>query len=272
MNRRVLALSLAALALGACAYVGGRVPPYRPPAYYPPPPEQAAGAEVGRFLYGRDCAFCHGSQGQGTERGPSLQTAGNGAALTDFMLRSGRMPINDENEPTRRRDSPYSEEQITAIVEFVVSEFDPPGPDIPEVDLAAGDISTGQRLYQRHCASCHATTGIGGAMLTQREGAAAGGTAGVIIPDLDGATPVEVAESVRAGPGNMPRFGPGVISDEELDAVVAYVSHLQAPGDPGGASIGRIGPFSEGAVGWLVGLGSLVVFIYWVGTKIGEEP
>jgi ubiquinol-cytochrome c reductase cytochrome c subunit len=270
--RGLLALSVAALVLNACAYLGGDITPYRPPPYYPPPPEELAGVDLGRHLYGRDCAFCHGSQAQGTERGPSLRTGENGAAFTDFMLRTGRMPIDHERQPTRRSDPVYDEEEIAAIVEFVVTAFNPPGPDIPEIQPAAGDVSRGQQLYQLHCAACHATTGIGGAMLTQRGERTVGGTAGIIIPDLAHSTLLEVAESVRTGPGTMPVFGQGVLSDAELDALLRYVAVLQKTPDPGGAGIGHIGPFIEGAVGWLVGLGSLALFVYWVGTKIGAEP
>lgn len=268
---RLLALASAALVLCACAYLGAASPPYRPPAYYQPPPEDLAAADLGRFLFGRDCAFCHGSEGRGTDRGPGLRTGNVGAALVDFTLRTGRMPIGHEQEPIRRRPAAYDEEQIAGLVEFIGSEFDPPGPDIPEVDpVASEELATGQQLYQLHCASCHATTGIGGAILTQRE--TEQGQAGVIIPGIGAATPREIAEAVRTGPTSMPVFGPDIISDHELNALVGYVERLQDPPDPGGAGIGHIGPFMEGAVGWIVGLGALIAFSFWIGTRSGEEP
>lgn len=269
--RLLLLVALATLALGGCAYLGGQVTPFRPPAYYPPPPEELTGVHLGGYLYARDCAFCHGNQGQGTERGPGLRSWPNGAALTDFMLRTGRMPIGHEREPTVHEDPVYSEAEIRSVVAFVELEFEPPGPDIPVVDPATGDIAAGQQLYQQHCASCHATTGIGGAMLTQRGEETRGGTTGIIIPPLGSSPPLEVAEAVRTGPGTMPVFGPDVMNDHELNSLLRYVELLQTPPDPGGAGIGHIGPFAEGAVGWVVGLGSLILFIYWIGTKRGEE-
>jgi hypothetical protein len=34
--------------------------------------------------------------------------------------------------------------------------------------------------------------------------------------------------------------------------------------------VGRVGPVIEGAIGWIVGLGLLVIFVRWIGTKRGE--
>ena len=53
---------------------------------------QVASADSGRAIYLQSCAACHGQQGQGTVDGPSLQSSG--AAAADFMLRTGRMPLN----------------------------------------------------------------------------------------------------------------------------------------------------------------------------------
>jgi ubiquinol-cytochrome c reductase cytochrome c subunit len=255
----LLVTLLPALAAGACSYFE-QPEPYRPPASYTPPDAEALA--LGEHLYQRDCSFCHGDQGSGTSNGPDLVTGENGPALTDFMLRTGRMPIGDPDERVRPRDTPYDDEEIAALVGYIDETFDQPGPGIPVVDAAAGALPEGRDLYQEHCAACHATTGIGGAMLAQRGGE----TAGIVIPNLDSATP-----TVRTGPGAMPAFGPGVVNADGLDAIAEYVEYLQSPDDRGGAPIGRIGPVAEGAVGWVLGLGSLVLFIRWVGTKRGEQ-
>jgi ubiquinol-cytochrome c reductase cytochrome c subunit len=260
----LLVTLLPALAAGACSYFE-QPEPYRPPASYTPPDAEALA--LGEHLYQRDCSFCHGDQGSGTSNGPDLVTGENGPALTDFMLRTGRMPIGDPDERVRPRDTPYDDEEIAALVGYIDETFDQPGPGIPVVDAAAGALPEGRDLYQEHCAACHATTGIGGAMLAQRGGE----TAGIVIPNLDSATPTVVGEAVRTGPGAMPAFGPGVVNTDGLDAIAEYVEYLQSPDDRGGAPIGRIGPVAEGAVGWVLGLGSLVLFIRWVGTKRGEQ-
>ncbi len=264
----------AGVALGGCGYLGGEVTPYRPPAYYrpPPPAPDVRPVDAGRHLYLRDCAFCHGNRGEGTRRGPDIVTGTNGPALMDFMLRTGRMPIDHEMAQTRASEPKYTDEEMAALVAFAARELDARGPDIPEVHPSGGDLSQGQQLYQQHCAACHATTGIGGAMLTQRGRATRAGTSGIIIPDFAASSAVEIAEAVRTGPGTMPVFGPDIIDDDELDSVVRYTLYLKDPNDQGGAAIGHVGPVVEGAVGWILGLGMLVVFIRWVGTKAGEKP
>jgi ubiquinol-cytochrome c reductase cytochrome c subunit len=261
----LLVTLIPALAAGACAYLD-EPGPYRPPATYGAVDAEAMA--LGQRLYQRDCSFCHGNSAQGTERGPDLVSGENGPALTDFMLRTGRMPIDDPDEPIRPRDTPYDDEEIAALVAYIDEEFDQPGPAIPDVVAADGGLAQGRDVYEQQCAACHATTGIGGAMLLQRDGK----TTGIVIPDLAASGPVDVGEAVRTGPGAMPVFGPGVVSNDELDSLARYVDYLREPDDRGGAPIGRIGPVAEGAVGWVVGLGALLWFIRWVGTKRGEQP
>ncbi len=214
----------------------------------------------------------HDNDGTGTERAPDVITGTNGPALHDFMLRTGRMPIEDAMEETERGDPVYSDEEIDAIVTYMQSAFPARGPEIPDIDPHEGDLAQGQQLYQQHCAACHATTGIAGAMLTQRDREGVGGTTGIIIAPIDRSTPVEIAEAVRTGPGTMPVFGPELVSDEELDSLVRYTLYLRDPADPGGAPIGHVGPVVEGAVGWALGLGTLVLVVRWVGTKTGQRP
>ena len=268
-----LLLVLAGVVLSACGYFRGDVAPYRTPVYYGPQ-EAAVGAtpvDAGRHLYLRDCAYCHGNEGRGTPRGPDLTVGTNGAALTDFVLRTGRMPIEEPVDQMKSGESVYEESQIADIVQFVTNELRPPGPQIPDVDPGRGDIAEGQQVYQEHCGSCHATTGIGGAMLIHpRQDEPK--TRGIVIPDFKHSDARAVAESVRTGPGSMPVFGPRAISDHELDSLVAYITYLKDPVDEGGAPIGRVGPVVEGGVGWLVGLGSLMLLIRWIGTKAGEQP
>ncbi len=264
----------AAVALSACNYLGGEIGPYRPPAYYDasPPAPDVEPTEFGVELYLRDCAFCHGARGGGTADGPSLRGGTNGAALTDFMLSTGRMPLDFPRAASRGGEPSYTEEEIAAIVDYVVRTFEPPGPDIPAVEPDDGDLGAGQQLYEQYCAACHATTGIGGAMLMQRGDETRGGTTGILIPGFGDSDAVEIAEAIRTGPGTMPVFGPELVTEEELNSVVRYTLYLKEPRDVGGLPIGHIGPVAEGAAGWVFGLGALVVFVRWIGTKAGERP
>lgn len=203
-------------------------------------------------LYLADCAWCHGNTGGGTANGPPLD---GGPAAADFYLRTGRMPIDEPDEVVTRGEPIYGEEQIDELVAYVGSLGT--GPEIP--DAAGGDVAAGNELYIDNCAACHSTSGIGAAL-----------TSGLVAPDLFESSPVEVAEAIRIGPGTMPVFGAETFDDEQVKDIVAYVSYIQEPQDPGGAPLGHVGPITEGAVGWLVGAGLMLLIIRWIGTRADE--
>jgi ubiquinol-cytochrome c reductase cytochrome c subunit len=211
-------------------------------------------ADAGRRLYVEGCAACHGLEGEGVEgRGPSLENAGEAAA--DFYLTSGRMPASTgTGDQPLRKPPAYSPEQIADLVAYVGQLGD--GPPIPDIDPADGDLALGQQLYTANCAGCHNSAGSGGAL-----------GQGFYAPAVMRATDVQVAEAVRVGPGAMPAFGEGVIDDHELASIVRYVDYLRDPVDPGGFSLGRIGPVTEGMVAWLVGMAALIIAARLIGTR-----
>jgi quinol---cytochrome-c reductase cytochrome c subunit len=217
----------------------------------------------GRFLYERDCGWCHGSRGEGTSFGVSLR--GVGAASVDFMLATGRMPILEPDDVPRRSEPSYTPREIEAIAAYVQRYFGG-GPEIPEVDPGAGDLGEGQVLYQENCAACHGSAGEG-ATLTQ----------GVRAPSILESTAIEIAEAIRLGgeglrTGEMPRFGLGELSDAQVDSVARYVQLLQdQPPDPGGAPLDHLGPVAEGFVAVFVALPLLLLLIRWIGTSSREE-
>ncbi|HEX2241033.1 MAG TPA: c-type cytochrome [Actinomycetota bacterium] len=250
--------------LGACNYADEQAAPYRPAIVVATPLTHS-----GEQLYLRDCAWCHGRAGEGSERGPDIVSDPSGPALVDFVVSTGRMPISSPDELMRPGSVDYSPQEIAALVAYSRT-LEPAGPDVPELSLDDVDLALGGRLYQENCAACHSTTGIGGALTKGRAPADGSRRSGFVAPDLHRSTPLQVAEAIRTGPGTMPVFGLGVFEDEELNAIVGYVSYLRDPSDRGGAPIGRIGPVAEGAIGWLIGLGLLIVFARWIGTKRGE--
>lgn len=264
---RMATLVSIAIALGSCNYSADNTSPYRRPL-----DAQPVADLDGEVLYLRDCAWCHGNAGSGTEFGPDIVTGTNGPALVDFVLSSGRMPLDSPRQLMARRDSIYSREQIDEIVDFTRT-LGAPGPEVPELNLAQADLVHGGELYQENCAACHSTTGIGGA-LTQGAAAEETGTVyrrtSLFAPPVVDSTAVEVAEAIRTGPGTMPVFAEETFDDGDVDAIVSYVEYLKDPVDRGGADIGRVGPVAEGAIGWIVGLGLLLLFARWIGTKRGE--
>ncbi|MHB8671236.1 MAG: cytochrome bc1 complex diheme cytochrome c subunit [Acidimicrobiales bacterium] len=253
MGLRTIAATFA-LAGAACAGVlgaGAAKATPRPAVSGSPLPD-------GGFLYGRDCAYCHGSDGRGTPRGSRL--VGVGAASADFMLTTGRMPLDYPGQVMRRRGPRYRPEEVAALDAFVAALGD--GPPVPSVAPGTGSLAEGGELYRLNCSACHGFAGIGGALIT--------GQAGPYIPyapALLSATPVQIAEAMRTGPGTMPRFGRASFDQQQLDSIVAYVLYLHRPRDRGGQSLGHTGPVSEGAVAWILGLGALVLVIRRLGVR-----
>jgi ubiquinol-cytochrome c reductase cytochrome c subunit len=218
---------------------------------------------VGRELYLTGCASCHGENGEGVNgpdgdlRGPSLVEAGEAGAY--YYLSTGRMPLANPEEQPLRKPPAYAPDEIDALVAYVASLGD--GPELPDVDVEGADLANGGLIYRANCQACHSASGSGGAL-----------SYGRAAPGLADATPTQVGAAVRIGPGQMPVFGPDIISDEELDDLAAYVEYLKDPEDPGGVPIGRTGPIPEGFVAWLVGMTALLALVAWIGTRSPIRP
>jgi ubiquinol-cytochrome c reductase cytochrome c subunit len=56
----------------------------------------------------------------------------------------------------------------------------------------------------------------------------------------------------------MPKFGTAALDDQDVNDVAAFVQTLQPPNHRGGVGLDYLGPFSEGAIAWIFGLGLLV--------------
>jgi ubiquinol-cytochrome c reductase cytochrome c subunit len=233
--------------IAACSYPAE-------PAPFRPAIAEGESPQDGRTLFLRDCAWCHGSEGGGTSRAPELASGGEAAA--DFMLTTGRMPLEVPTDPLRRSETSYTREQIDAIVEYVGTLGD--GPPTPEVQPEEGDLALGEELYSLNCAACHSTTGIGGAL-----------TSGQEAPSLHLATPTQTVEAMITGPAGMPVFGAETFDQREVDSIAAYVEYLQDPEERGGGDLGGLGPWSEGLVAWVVGFGACLLVIRLIGTKAG---
>lgn len=219
-----------------------------------PPGDDAlvVGVGEGRDLYLTGCVSCHGAEGVGVEaRGPTL--VGVGAAAVDFWVGTGRMPAAAGTYEQSKRKAPvYDAAQIDALTAYIET-FGGGGPPVPEVNLEAADLALGGELYRANCAACHNSAGIGGAL-----------SYGNWAPALDEAAPLQVVEAMRIGPGQMPVFGEDALPGAEADAIAAYVQYLKDPSDPGGLSLGRVGPVTEGFVALLLGLGGVFVISVWV--------
>jgi ubiquinol-cytochrome c reductase cytochrome c subunit len=216
----------------------------------------------GRELYQNACASCHGPDPAGPSyypKVPSLKDTG-GAAAVDWAVRTGRMPWKDNKGPAIERGEPrFGEQDIRALVVYVGKAVG--DAQIPDVDPARGNLQRGRQLYGQACAACHGMNGAGAALGGQN-----------IAVSLQGVEPIDVAEAIKIGPGQMPvgggladyEFGTAQ-STQEVDDIAAYVESLRTqPYNEGGAPIGGKGPVPEGFVAWVIGLGILVVAARWI--------
>ncbi len=217
---------------------------------------------AGRELFAQTCSSCHGNEANGVNPdgsatiGPNLQ--GVGAATVDFWVSSGRMPATDvKSVEAERKQSRLTPQQALELAAWVNS-LDPAVPAVPYPHLQGANQSVGADLFSLNCAACHTIEGSGDAL--------AYGTNAPSLIDRD-VTPQQVAEAVRTGPANMPRFS-GNLTDAQVRDIVSYVTgRLQHPTNPGGFGLGGIGPVAEGFVALLIGVGGLALICFWIGER-----
>ena len=216
-------------------------------------PDQAQqGNAAGQSLFNQACASCHGLQAQGSVNAPSL--IGAGAAAVDFQMSTGRMPLKEPGPQAAEKPVPFTPEQISDIAGWIQSLGG--GPTVPteqEVSTEGANTALGSQLFSANCAQCHGFAGAGGAL-----------TYGGYAPPLNTATPTQIYEAMLTGPEKMPVFGDGTVPPQAKRDIIAYIVQTRAEPNPGGFSLGRTGPVTEGLVIWLGGLGFLVLIAMWL--------
>jgi ubiquinol-cytochrome c reductase cytochrome c subunit len=65
-------------------------------------------------------------------------------------------------------------------------------------------------------------------------------------------------------------FGDGALTPQAKRDIIAYVTETRTEPNPGGLSLGRIGPVTEGLVIFLGGMGVLVLIAMWLTAKRRE--
>jgi len=213
----------------------------------------------GRQLFEVTCATCHGLDAEGTPRGPSL--IGVGAAAVDFQVSTGRMPAKEIGAQVPEKRPVMNKAQTLALAAFIASlGGGPPIPSGAQVDPASADAALGQQLFSSNCAACHNFAGAGGAL-----------TYGKYGPPLTAATPTQIYEAMLTGPEAMPVFSDSTVTPDQKRAIIRYVTQTRSEPNPGGFSLGRVGPVTEGIVGWLAGLGLVILAAMWITAKQREQ-
>jgi ubiquinol-cytochrome c reductase cytochrome c subunit len=211
--------------------------------------------EAGKDLFQANCSSCHGLEAQGTSQAPSL--IGSGAAAVYFQMSTGRMPAKEVGAQNNRKPVTFTPQQIEDIAGYVASLGG--GPAIPtaeQVDPAKGDPGVGSQLFSANCAQCHGFAGAGGAL-----------TYGKNAPAMTQATPTQIYTAMLTGPEAMPVFADGALPPQAKRDIIAYITQTRVEPNPGGFSLGRTGPVTEGLVIFLGGLGFLVLISMWITAK-----
>jgi ubiquinol-cytochrome c reductase cytochrome c subunit len=209
----------------------------------------------GKSLFIQSCSTCHGLDAQGTAEAPSL--VGAGAAAVDFQMSTGRMPAKENAGENPRKPTDFTSLQIYDIAGYIASLGGGPAiPSASQVSTSGANTALGSQLFSTNCAQCHGFAGAGGAL-----------TYGKYAPPLTASTPTQIYEAMLTGPEAMPVFGDGTITPAEKRDIIAYVIDTRNEPNPGGLSLGRTGPVTEGLVAWLGGLGFLVLIAMWLTAK-----
>jgi len=211
--------------------------------------------EAGRQLYLEGCSSCHGLEAQGTQSAPTL--LGVGAAAVDFQVSTGRMPLAAPGAQAPSVEATYDDEQVAAMAAYIGSLA--PGPAIPtaeQYDYADADPAMGGELFRINCSQCHQAAGQGGAL-----------TQGKYAPSLMEASPKEIYMAMITGPQNMPVFSDAQLDTPAKQDIISYVRTLQESPNPGGLSLGRLGPVTEGVFLATAVFAVLIAAAVWIGIK-----
>jgi ubiquinol-cytochrome c reductase cytochrome c subunit len=218
--------------------------------------DRSALIEEGRQIFLKGCSSCHGLNLEGGTIAPSL--VGVGAASVDFQVGTGRMPMADMSQQAMRKEPLYTPEEVAALAAYVASLA--PGPEIPtEAQLnyeRDGSTAEGGELFRNNCAMCHNFAGQGGAL-----------TQGKYAPTLMGIEPKHIYEAMVTGPQAMPVFSDKTITPKEKMDIIKWIKHAESEPNLGGASLGRVGPVTEGLLAWTFGLGILIGVAVWLAMK-----
>jgi len=207
---------------------------------------------AGKDLFQANCSSCHGLEAQGTSQGPSL--IGAGAAAVYFQMSTGRMPAKEVGSENERKPVTFTPQEIEDIAGYVASLGGGPAIPTPEqVSTEGADTALGSQLFSANCAQCHGFAGAGGAL-----------TYGKDAPPLTESTPTQIYTAMLTGPEAMPVFSDGALPPQAKRDIIAYITQTRVEPNPGGFSLGRTGPVTEGLVIFFGGVGFLILIALWI--------
>ena len=164
------------------------------------------------------------------------------------------MPGKDFGPENPRKPVVFTTAQIHQLADYIASLGGGPAiPSAAQVSPVGANLALGQSLFTTDCAQCHNFAGAGGALTNGKYG-----------PSLNRSTPTQMYEAMLTGPEAMPVFSDTTLSPALKRDIIGYVTAVRAEPNPGGFSLGRIGPVTEGLVAFLGGIAILVFAAMWI--------
>lgn len=168
---------------------------------------------MGRRLFATNCSVCHGAEGKGGFGFPNLTDAEwQWGGTPDQILHSikhGRQAVM-----VSWKDA-LGPQNLTHVVNYVASLTAADG-----AQLDAESVAAGQPVFMTYCSSCHGAEGKGNQLLG----------APSLVDDvwLYGGSTAEIMVSVSAGRnGQMPAHS-GLLSEDKINLIAAYVLGLSS--------------------------------------------
>src|SRR5262249_43947355 len=185
---------------------------------------------------------------------------GVGSAAVDFQVSTGRMPAAELGAENPRKPARLDERSTHAVAAYIASLGGGPAiPSAAEINTQGANVGLGQQLFVANCSQCHNFDGAGGAL-----------TYGKFAPPLTQSTPTQIYEAMLTGPEAMPVFNNTTITPDQKRDIIAYVTKTRQQPNPGGFSLGRVGPVTEGLVAFLGLLLFMVLAALWITAKHGK--
>ena len=162
---------------------------------------KALGVEV----YQKECAVCHGKEGEGTERGYPLKFVKS--RFAELVTRRGRkIPPEFEIDMPAYDEEIVSRKQMTEMLDYL---WDFPQPE------------SGKELYFYYCQNCHGVRGFGG---VSREGISGESYRSLRKYTRKGKHRGSMRELWRRDE-YMPAWGSGEISDDDIQKISDYLRY-----------------------------------------------
>jgi mono/diheme cytochrome c family protein len=186
------------------------------------------------------CVKCHGERGRGgvSPAVPALTAAGKGFSVAQLrtIIDKGLGESKNPSQPYMPVWGPViSKRQVSDLVAYLRAGLPAvAGASAPVVQAAQGATVQGAGLYVAYgCINCHGPNGLGGVPNPQAPDKS--------IPPLSGAaffrefdTDKKIEDVIRSGSVlgrppivSMPHWG-GILSDQQLKALVAYIKTLKS--------------------------------------------